>query len=851
MTSSSTKSPFKPASTTSATSATSAVAPAARAAPTAPTESKTVLPPPSNSETKSNNDDEDDDDDDIDDDDDDDVSDSSNSSDNDSEASSSDSEDEGKNDDGDGGDEGAGSKKKNTAKDGKKGKDSQKDKKKSLVQSSVIPGKAALTSSKKGATSSSSTASPVDESDDGSPLGTPRYRPVEDAGWKKGEKVPYAAMARMFAKCELTTKRLKIVAYVSDFLRSVIALSPEQLLPAVYLCVNQIAPSYEGKELGIGDQTMFRALCEATGSTLQAIKDKYNECGDLGLIAEQSRAKQRTLFTPNKLTIPGVFAKLREIGNAAGSTQKKDIIKGLLVSCQGPEARFVARALQGNLRIHLALLTVLRALARAVLLTPPTYPPAPSATQPGRYNEEDCIEDDADSDVDDDGMPKKPKSSNRDPRELEIDKAHKRLEAAYNEGPVLERLVEALLTCPISKLHTRCFLTPGVPIKVMLGRPATSYEEALTRFVGAPFTLEYKYDGERAQIHFLEDGTYKIFSRHLEDNTNKYPDVIRKIPQATAPGVTSYIMDAEVVAWDMTHHKILPFQTLSTRKRKDVKEEDVVVQVCIFGFDLLYLNGKSYMKSTFQERRALLRANFNEVEGVFGFAKSMDAPEGKDVETMVGDIQLFCMKAVEDSCEGLMVKPLVRNARYVPDKRKWIKLKKDYLKGLGDTLDLVPLGAWYGKGKRTGTFGSFLMFAYDDSEDADGIFQSITKVGTGFSDEDLETLSAKLRPHIISGPRRDYMRSDDPQHVPDVWFSPAAVWELTCADLSISPKHKAAIGLVDDNKGIAMRFPRFIREHPDKQPENATKAEQVVQMYYSQAVVKKGGGGGANNEGDD
>jgi DNA ligase-1 len=217
-----------------------------------------------------------------------------------------------------------------------------------------------------------------------------------------------------------------------------------------------------------------------------------------------------------------------------------------------------------------------------------------------------------------------------------------------------------------------------------------------------------------------------------------------------------------------------------------------------------------------------------------------------DHSAMEESIQSFMNEAVQSSCEGLMVKSLEVNSGYIPNKRNWVKLKKDYLAGVGDTLDLVVIGAWQGKGKRTGVYGAFLLATYDPESEE---YQSICKVGTGLSDAFLESSAQYFSQHILDNPPREYkfVESD----MPDVWFKATRIWEIKCADLSLSPHHKAAIGRVHESKGIALRFPRFVRERvgTDEKvvPDGITDAEQVTEMFHAQAV--QGGNGGNGNGG--
>ncbi|XP_037094407.1 DNA ligase 1-like [Pollicipes pollicipes] len=631
-----------------------------------------------------------------------------------------------------------------------------------------------------------------------------KYHPVKDAIWNAGQKVPYLALARTFELIESTSARLKMIDILCNYLRSVVALSPDDLLPSVYLCLNRLAPAYHGIELGIGEGAITKAVALSTGRTVDKVRAEAGERGDLGLVAEASKTRQRLMFRPAPLTVAGVFRALCQIAEMTGHAamnKKVEKMQSLMVACRHAETRFIVRSLSGKLRIGLAEQSALQALAQACVMTPPEQPrPAEQLDATAGLSAEKA--------------------------KAKVEEAALVLKTVYCECPTYDEIVPVLLEHGLQKLPEHCRIRAGVPLKPMLAHPTKGVSEVLSRFEGAQFTCEYKYDGERAQIHLLEDGSIHVYSRNQEDNTTKYPDIIARFKACLTGDVSSCILDSEAVAWDTEQKQILPFQVLSTRKRKDAGSSEIKVQVCVFAFDLLFLNGESLVTQSFEHRRERLRNSFKEVEGQFTFAKSMDS-------TNVEDIAEFLDESVKGNCEGLMVKTLDRDATYEIAKRSrnWLKLKKDYLDGVGDTIDVVVLGGFLGKGKRTGGYGGFLLACYDpDNEE----FQSICKIGTGFSEEDLQKHSAFFKDHKIDAPKSYYRYSIEPDH----WFDAAQVWEIKCADLSISPVHKAALGIVDPERGISLRFPRFLRVRDDKTPEQATSAQQIADMYNSQDQVK-------------
>lgn len=622
----------------------------------------------------------------------------------------------------------------------------------------------------------------------------------EHAGENLSSKIHYSELTSVFDAIEAESSRLKITALVSQFFLQILRSStPDKLVKVVYLFINRLGPDYEPDlELGLGETLLIKAISECYGRPASKIKKDYQEVGDLGVVAQKSRSGQPTMFKPPRLDVDTVFENLTKIAKSTGKdsqSRKISTINRMLTACdmKTSEAKFLIRSLEGKLRIGLAEKTVLISLAQAFV----DFEAKNQKVSPER-----------------------------------LTKAEDTIREAYSQIPNYEIIVKSAYKFGIFNLLDHCALTPGIPLKPMLAKPTRSISEILDRFQGHEFTCEYKYDGERAQVHVLSDGRVKVYSRNSEDMSQRYPDLVsimKEFLSKEGSAIKSVILDCEAVAWDRNTDKILPFQILSTRKRKDVEEKDIKVHICLFAFDILYYNGAPLISKSLAERREILFSNLVPVEGKFQFATHKNTSD-------VDEMQAFLNESVQNSCEGLMVKMLHGpSSQYEPSKRSinWLKLKKDYLSGVGDSLDLVVIGAYLGKGKRTGSYGGFLLATYNSDT---GEYETTCKIGTGFSDDDLASLYSLLKPTEIDVPKSYYVYDrENSNAVPDVWFEPTTVFEVLTADLSLSPIYKSGHQLY--GKGISLRFPRYIRIRDDKSTEDATSSSQITELYERQSHI--------------
>jgi DNA ligase 1 len=395
-------------------------------------------------------------------------------------------------------------------------------------------------------------------------------------------------------------------------------------------------------------------------------------------------------------------------------------------------------------------------------------------------------------------------------------KARPVLERAYNIcsdlGLVAATLVEGGLAA-VERIQVRA----GNPVRPMLAQRLSEPAGILAK-LGGRCAAEYKYDGIRVQAHRTGDGALELYTRRLDRVSTQFPEVVELLDKSLRP--REAILEGEVVAFDPASGELRPFQDVMFRRRKyGITDAVRDYPVSMFCFELLYADGTDLTGLPYLERRAAL-------------AEAITPAPRLRLATaeQVGDeasLERVFEQAVADGCEGVICKSLATTAHYQAGARgwQWIKFKRDYRTELSDTLDLVVVGGLAGRGRRAGMYGALLLAVYD--EDADR-FQTICKCGTGLSDAEMAALPARLAPLV----RADKAARVDSRWAADVWFEPTLVVEVLGAELTLSPHHTAAWGLLKEDAGLALRFPRFTgRWRDDKAPEDATTVAEAVSLY--------------------
>lgn len=570
-----------------------------------------------------------------------------------------------------------------------------------------------------------------------------------------------------YQRLEATSGRLEMTDILTELFKEA---TSEEIDKIIYLTQGKIHPDWKGEpEIGMAEKMVIETLTRVTGLKKANVESMVQEMGDIGLAAEEAmRKKKQKGFFKKDLTVSDIYLGLDEIARREGtgsSKQKMDGLGSLLADASPLGARYLSRMVEGKLRLGIGDMTILDALAQA-------------------YTDS---------------------KSNRPI-----------LERAYNLssdlGTVAVTLVEDGLES-VENFHVRV----GYPIRVMAAQRLSTAEEVIEK-LGGHCSAEFKLDGERFQIH--KDGDkVNIYSRRLENITYMYPDAVEMtLKQVKAEQA---IIEGEAVAYDHNTGDDLTFQTLMQRRRKHGIEEMMKqIPVRVYLFDCLF-DGEDLTLTPYPQRIERLEAITNQTDDF----KLVERLETSDPD----ELDKFFQLAISEGTEGLVVKSTADDSIYRAGARSWlwVKLKRSYQSKMQDHVDLVIVGALYGRGRRAGNYGALLVAAYDPEQD---MYRSVCKVGSGFTDENLEKMPSRLD---------EYKTENKPSNVdslmvPDVWFEPVVVIEVLGDEITLSPNHKAAFNELRVGSGLAIRFPRFTRWRDDKSADEATQVSEIVDMFNAQ-----------------
>jgi len=578
----------------------------------------------------------------------------------------------------------------------------------------------------------------------------------------------YDNLVEYYARLESTTKRLEMTDILTDLFKEATA---DEVDKIVYLTQGKIHPDWKGEpEIGMAEKMVVETLTKVTGLKKAKVEQLVSQLGDIGLTAEEAlRGKTQGSFFQRNLTVTDIYSGLDRIARREGqgsSKQKMDDLGSLLADSSPLGARYLARMVVGKLRLGIGDMTILDALSQA-------------------------------------------HTGSKERRGV--------LERAYNLssdlGLVARTLEEEGLEA-IENFHVRV----GSPIRVMAAQRLSTAEEIIEKLEGR-CSAEYKLDGERFQIH--KDGDrVNIFSRRLENITYMYPDAV----QLTRTQITAEdaIVEGEAVAYDPDTGEDRPFQTLMQRRRKyGIEEMMERIPVRVYLFDCLYADGRDLTLEPYPER-------INVLESI-----TVQKDDYRLVERLVtsdpAELDRFFQQSIADGTEGLVVKSTGVDSVYRAGARSWlwVKLKRSYQSKMQDHVDLVVVGAFHGRGRRAGSYGALLVAAYDPESD---VYKTVCKVGSGFTDENLEQTLGMLEPHRLS---HRHARVESLMDA-EVWFEPVVVMEVLGDEITLSPMHTAAFDEIRGGSGLAIRFPRFTRWRDDKSAEEATTVQEIADMYRSQ-----------------
>ncbi len=595
----------------------------------------------------------------------------------------------------------------------------------------------------------------------------------------------FSGLCKHFQKLEKTTSMTKMVEQLATLFAGA-DLSETPLI--AYLSVGRLRPLYQSLEFGLAEKMLFKVLAVTYGVGEEKVETAFKQQGDLGTVAEDL-SSERNLRDQGK-NVAQVYKELESVALEKGEgSQKRKVNKlsELLESIDSVSAKYAVRTVLGNLRLGFAEKTLIEALSWMVV----------------------------------------------------GDKSLKhKIEEKYFIHPDIGMIAKKFKEGGMQGIED-ISVQVGVPIQPALCQREKTAEKIMER-MGGRAAAEYKLDGTRVQLHLdrsqrvnnkgqidlglakekKPDFLINTFTRNLEDTTHMFPEIIRA---ADNLGVESIILDGEAIAYDPNTGEFLPFQqTIKRRRKYNVVEKAAEIPLKFFVFDILFLNGESYLEKSLASRRSTLEDILQKDNDTLQLAS-------QELVTNAETLRKLRRQAIEQGLEGLVVKDLESTYEAGSRGYTWIKYKRERKGKLEDTIDVVILGYYGGKGRRSELgIGAFLAGVYNAER---GRIESIAKIGTGLSDEDWRKVKEICDEKELSEKPRDVFLSKE--LVPDVWTETEIIVEVQADEITRSPAHTAGMG-DEDGLGYALRFPRFVRWRSDKSLSNITTVGEIKEIYELQ-----------------
>lgn len=607
-------------------------------------------------------------------------------------------------------------------------------------------------------------------------------------------------------KIETVSSRLSITAILADLFKELSA-DPEaksEIVLATYLMQGSLVPSYLSLEFQMSEKMLIKTLARVQAKNSDAkpasvdnlfaqvdedlfsdfatlennLTADYKKMGDIGELFEKilTQAKISEKLT-QQLSVEQVHRFLSELASASGTgsqDKKMELLVDLLQKLDPLSAKYISRIILSKMRLGFSTMTLIDAL---------------SFVKNGNKND----------------------SAN--------------LEKAFFKKADLGKLAMAYLLehrdLSSEELLQTYQVELGVPVLPVLCQRLNSAHEIIEKM--GEVMAEPKYDGLRVQIHinkekFTDNGLqYKAFTRNLDDVTHMFPELAEVVE---ALDVKNCILDTEAVGIDKKTGHFLPFQETIQRKRKHgVSDKAAELPICFYTFDVILLDDKVFI----EEELLFRKQKLNEILRDSAFIK-------KTQYLLINDpikLKTFHEEQLGLGLEGAVMKQ--KNSKYVAGRKswRWVKIKEEEgSQGkLSDTIDCLMLGYYVGKGKRQAFgIGALLVGVLDKDEDDNLVVRSLSKLGTGLTDDQFREVKNLADQHLSKNNQKPAIYDVDKNLAPDFWLEPYIVLEVAADEISKSPIHSA---------GVALRFPRLVKIRSDKSFEDATTLEELASIHIA------------------